>query len=456
MLSFSGQTISEFVDDLAKSGLFPGLGPTHLLRSLPLFRQLQDADLGQLATSATLHTFEAGAAICRQGEFIDDIFIVLAGGVDTALVTDRTQRISLAEHGPGALFGRLSPASDGMNLFTVFAVTRTNLLAIRSEVLFGLAQKYPAITQALQTAHLKGAVGAALRLVPLFSDAEPEAFEQIARAGRLRVYPKGTVVFEKGDPGDSLYLVVSGIVKVYIQDRILAYLKSGAYFGEMALVKNEPRMASVAALTDVEAFQIMKADFQAFLDTHGPAVEALRRTIQQREEENLELERHPERAERLRFLESLMGGQDILVIDLTRCVRCDKCVQVCAQVRGQARFERKGDYYGGYLIATACRQCRDPACMLCKRDAIVRDKTGEIYIKDTCIGCGFCAKQCPYGNIIIVEVELPSMGGQRQTRKKAVKCDLCRHLPYPPCVLNCPTGALARVDPEELFLHRKV
>jgi CRP-like cAMP-binding protein len=293
--------------------------------------------------------------------------------------------------------------------------------------------------------------------VPLFAEAGDAAIDALTRAGRLCVFAKGKVIFEKGEPGDSLYLVVSGVVKVYVKDRILAYLKNGAYFGEMALVKKEPRMASVAALTDVEAFQIMKADFEAFLRSHGPAADALRRTIQQREQENLDLERHPERLERLRFLENLMGAHDILVIDLTRCVRCDKCVLACARARGQALFERKGDRFGGYLIATACRQCRDPACMLCKRGAIVRDKTGEIYIKETCIGCGFCAKQCPFGNIIIVEVEEPAThagGGAEppRVRKKAAKCDLCRHLDYPPCAFNCPTGALARLEPEEIFL----
>jgi Fe-S-cluster-containing hydrogenase component 2 len=86
--------------------------------------------------------------------------------------------------------------------------------------------------------------------------------------------------------------------------------------------------------------------------------------------------------------------------------------------------------------------------MLCKRGAIVRDKAGEIHIKDTCIGCGFCAKQCPYGNILIVEVGASG-------RKKAAKCDLCRHLGCPPCVFNCPTAAIARLAPEELFMRRR-
>jgi CRP-like cAMP-binding protein len=448
MVTFTGQTVAGFVEELGKTGLFAGLDPTQLLRAVKVLADVPDRELARLAEEACVYSHEAGAAVGRQGEFDDHLYVVLAGTVERGLLNEKGERISLGRMGAGSPFGRLSNAGDGQNMATLSAVENTHLLAIRPDTMRRLIEKAPRFAQSLQQAHLEQTVGAALRLVPLFAEAGPAAIGDLTRTGRLRVFDKGAVVFEKGDPGDSLYLVVSGIVKVYVKDRILAYLKSGAYFGEMALVKNEPRMASVGAVTDVEAFQIMKGDFEGFVASHGAAAERVRRTIEQREQENLELARHPERAERLRFMENLIGANDILVIDLERCIRCDRCVKACAQARGQARFERKGDFVGSYLIATACRQCHDPACMLCKRGAIVRDKAGEIHIKDTCIGCGFCAKQCPYGNILIVEVGASG-------RKKAAKCDLCRHLGCPPCVFNCPTAAIARLAPEELFMRRR-
>jgi Fe-S-cluster-containing dehydrogenase component len=55
------------------------------------------------------------------------------------------------------------------------------------------------------------------------------------------------------------------------------------------------------------------------------------------------------------------------------------------------------------LVATSCRHCEDPTCMIdCRTGAISRDFTGEIFIRDACIGCGKCARKCPYGNISIV------------------------------------------------------
>ena len=453
-----------------------GLAPAQLLRGIPLLAGLPEKELARLAGEAEIYSYEPGAAILRQGEFNDKLYVVLAGKVETSLATEKGARLPLERLGVGDLLGRLSATSDGQNMASAFAVENTHLIAIGPGTVRRIADEDAQIAETVRLAHLKRTVGPALRMVPLFAEVGNEDISKLIEAGRLRAYAKGQVVFEKGGPGDSLYLVVSGVVKVYIGGRILAYLKSGACFGEMALVKNEPRMASAAVVTDVETFRIEKAAFDALLESSESVEKAVHNIIEQRERENRELAEHPERQERLRFMENLMGGHDVLAIDLRRCVRCDKCVQACAAARGQARFERKGDFHAGYLIATVCRQCSDPACMLCKRGAIGRDKTGEIYIKDTCIGCGFCAKQCPYGNIMIVEVEEgaesvergawsvkrgargeaapsdTSNQGPTRKRKKAAKCDLCRHLDYPPCAFNCPTGALRRVAPEELFL----
>src|SRR5260370_34188139 len=60
---------------------------------------------------------------------------------------------------------------------------------------------------------------------------------------------------------------------------------------------------------------------------------------------------------------------------------------------------------GNISIATACRQCQDPVCMLCSRAGSARHPNGEVYITESCIGCGICAERCPYGAISIVQIE---------------------------------------------------
>src|SRR5260370_4352217 len=70
-----------------------------------------------------------------------------------------------------------------------------------------------------------------------------------------------------------------------------------------------------------------------------------------------------------------------------------------------AEGESKGMVVGNMRIATACRQCQDAVCMLCSRAGIARHPNGEVYITESCIGCGICAERCPYGAISIAQID---------------------------------------------------
>ena len=96
-----------------------------------------------------------------------------------------------------------------------------------------------------------------------------------------------------------------------------------------------------------------------------------------------------------------MEAQSLLVLDLEKCTRCDDCVRACADAHdGVTRLIREGLRFDKYLVATSCRQCRDPLCMVgCPVGSIRRRNSLEVIIEDWCIGCGLCAKNCPYGNI---------------------------------------------------------
>ena len=99
--------------------------------------------------------------------------------------------------------------------------------------------------------------------------------------------------------------------------------------------------------------------------------------------------------------QGLMEAQSLLILDLDRCTRCDQCVRACADAHdGVSRLIREGLRFDKYLVATSCRQCRDPLCMVgCPVGSIRRRNSLEVIIEDWCIGCGQCANNCPYGNI---------------------------------------------------------
>jgi Fe-S-cluster-containing hydrogenase component 2 len=157
----------------------------------------------------------------------------------------------------------------------------------------------------------------------------------------------------------------------------------------------------------------------------------------------------------------LMEAQNLLVLDLHKCTRCDACVDACAQSHdGVTRLIRDGIRFDKFLVATSCRQCSDPLCMVgCPVGSIRRRNSLEIIIEDWCIGCGLCAKNCPYGNINMhpfpsdsKEAAEPEAAGKKaQPKMKATTCDLCSEHAEPNCVYACPHDAARRIDPKVFF-----
>jgi CRP/FNR family cyclic AMP-dependent transcriptional regulator len=114
-----------------------------------------------------------------------------------------------------------------------------------------------------------------LKSIPLFEGVPDADLRALAERSVTRSYPKQAIIVNEGDESDSLYLILSGRVKIYLADEhgkelILAIKGPGQYFGEMVL-DEQPRSASVMTL-DASQFAILsRADFRAFLLGH-PAV----------------------------------------------------------------------------------------------------------------------------------------------------------------------------------------
>jgi CRP-like cAMP-binding protein len=106
-----------------------------------------------------------------------------------------------------------------------------------------------------------------IRTVPIFSDLAQHDLENLARLATRRRYPKDGVVFFENEEGDWLFMVAQGRIKVTIlgddgREIILSVLGPGDFFGEMALVDNEPRSATAIAAEDTELLCLSRADFE--------------------------------------------------------------------------------------------------------------------------------------------------------------------------------------------------
>lgn len=104
-----------------------------------------------------------------------------------------------------------------------------------------------------------------LKAVPLFASLPSEELAGLAEIAEEQSFPSSVVIFRENDPGDELYVLVSGRVRVYrtVEDREypIAILGARECFGEMAILDEEPRSASIATLEDSVVLKIRREDF---------------------------------------------------------------------------------------------------------------------------------------------------------------------------------------------------
>ncbi|MGJ8687419.1 MAG: Crp/Fnr family transcriptional regulator [Spongiibacteraceae bacterium] len=123
--------------------------------------------------------------------------------------------------------------------------------------------------------------------VDLFDGLMPDEIQLLRDTSILREFAKNTVLIHEGDVADSLYVVESGRVKVYCSDKagkdfVLNILESGDYFGELALLDDDKRSASVRAMDATTVRIIYKEDFKAILDLHPNITRILNKNLTRR------------------------------------------------------------------------------------------------------------------------------------------------------------------------------
>ena len=486
---------------------------TEKLQRLPMFKSVSGTFLERNKGAVVERRFHAGEIICREGEFGSTAFYILEGKAEVFIhtpfahvateasggnwfsrlkstlvgraqhqreeeVTDRrwipidapidlAYDNPMAELGPGDLFGEMTCMNQYPRSATVRAKTDCVMLEMLRNVL-DILQKNKTFKAQLERNYRDRALKTHLRSVPVLSTLSDEFIDYLRDHVELVRYSPGQVICRQGEPADSFYLIHTGFVKVTQThpggELVLSYLSRGNYFGEIGLLSGGARTATCTALHHVELVRIGTEQFRLMIESFSEVRAALELVAQERLQENRVLLNRVRSVPLDDFLaQGLIEAQNLLVIDLSRCTRCDQCVRACADAHdGITRLIRDGLRFDKYLVATSCRQCRDPLCMVgCPVGSIRRRNSLEIIIEDWCIGCGLCADNCPYGNITLhpFEAELPDPdrpGYKKATvQHKATSCDLCHDHPEPSCVYACPHDAARRVNPIQLFAEMR-
>ncbi len=118
---------------------------------------------------------------------------------------------------------------------------------------------------------------ASLRRVPIFSMLESAHLAVLARMTHRQHYRRGHIIYYRGDPGNAMYLLLSGVVKMTLpsdatgSDVLVALLRPGEHFGELAVLDGRPRVVTAEAAEPVEVLAIYRDEVLAFLREHAEA-----------------------------------------------------------------------------------------------------------------------------------------------------------------------------------------
>ncbi len=156
-----------------------------------------------------------------------------------------------------------------------------------------------------------------LKRFPFFQTLPPSDLRRLAAATTRHELAANTIVFQENDVGDAFYMIVTGDVEIYSQDGTienrLNILHAGDWFGELALIDNQPRSGSARTLTHTVLLALPKAEFRYLVTSHPVALYTLVATTQQRLRER-DRAYEAELRTRLRQLEQLHQT----LLDITR------------------------------------------------------------------------------------------------------------------------------------------
>jgi Fe-S-cluster-containing dehydrogenase component/CRP-like cAMP-binding protein len=449
--------------------------------------------------------YEPGESIVTQGDWGGNTFHIVVNGQPDVVVGET----KVAALQPGTMFGQMSLLAGVPRNASVKAPTSNavQVLEIQRPAL-RLLRKLSKFAEELDEDYRVHGRDAMVEELKARFNLSAELTKELKTISRFRTFSKNHVLARAGAPVSRIYLIKSGWLQRSWQENGVEQtdLLGGGYcFGLDAVTGNVTWPCNLTLLGRTEVFEISvvklrqysergQALFDALSDFAPPAVEIRKEGL------SPEVRTKTQTAQRDLIETGLVDATNLLVMDMDLCVRCGNCSLACHRTHGQSRLVRRGVHITrlkkpdlsavqSALSPEVCMHCKDPECLTgCPTGAIERLRGGQIDIKQaSCIGCGDCATQCPYDAISMIPRPKKAVAEAGVTTKLtdlfrlspdplppavetlddlvAVKCNLCsdRKSMNPPgsqthkysCEENCPTGALARINPREYFTEIK-
>jgi CRP-like cAMP-binding protein len=257
-----------------------------LLRRIPIFAELSDGELQGILASPNNKVMDFGPMeeIIREGEVADSMFIILDGTVDVRIKAVAGREITIATLRAGEYFGEqaLLPGSSGLRNASVRALQQARLYRIdkrdvervAGDVGGAVAEEELLPMDALDVSRLgdEERIRRMLKANRLFRSVTDDDLAGVRAWARVQSAAAGETIIREGETGDGMFIVMDGVVEVFIVDDdgkvlLVAELQRGQYFGELAIIPNGPgkHNANVRAKTAVKLIEVSKEFFKQLL-----------------------------------------------------------------------------------------------------------------------------------------------------------------------------------------------
>jgi CRP-like cAMP-binding protein/Zn-dependent protease len=233
----------------------------HLIDDVAIFDDLPESVLSDLAGRVRLRRVPTGKPIVRQGDRADAFFVVRAGTFEIVEEHEGGDERVLRVLGRGESFGEVGLAMSAPRAATVRALSHGQLFEIDESTfdrLLADSVHLPEFGPTIQKV-------TELRALPAFETLEPDEAAELLAHGEWMTLPPGEPIVTQGEAGDAFYALAAGQVDVFEDDRYVRSLGPGAHFGELALLHDVPRTATVVTKTPVRAFRLDRNGFDRLL-----------------------------------------------------------------------------------------------------------------------------------------------------------------------------------------------
>ena len=260
------------------------------LKDFYLFKDVDEAILDTLLTRVSYQIVSIGEILFKQGTISDALYFVVSGQLQVISHKEDGSQTILGTIGTNETVGEMQILVGGKRTADVRATTETALIRLAKEDFEYIIEQSPDVLHKLAKVTIKRLRrGQLLSTLPkLFGVCDPNIFEKLEKQIEWVHLHSGEALFQQGDPGNSLYIVISGRLQAIIKDKrtgksqVVGEISRGETVGEMAIFAEEHRAASVYAVRDCELVRLPKTAFEQIMQQRPHMMMAITKVIIQR------------------------------------------------------------------------------------------------------------------------------------------------------------------------------